>query len=55
MNYASLTLFDVSLLLAVSASRRQKGGPVSTTDRVSVFLELAEAYRETGSEVSLFN
>ncbi|XP_072174244.1 tetratricopeptide repeat protein 21B-like [Diadema setosum] len=35
---------------AVSASRRMKGGPISTTDRVSVFLELAEAYRETGAQ-----
>eukprot|EP00057_Strongylocentrotus_purpuratus_P033961 XP_793431.3 PREDICTED: tetratricopeptide repeat protein 21B [Strongylocentrotus purpuratus] len=35
---------------AVSASRRVKGGPISMTDRVSVFLELADAYRQTLAE-----
>lgn len=41
-------------LSAGSAARRNKGGvSVSVTDRASVYLELAEAYRATDAQVML--
>lgn len=42
-------------VLAASAARRNKGVTVSTNDRASVYLELAEAYRATDAQVKNVN